>query len=113
MGRDYFTGDIDLFTRRPSVVSCEAETDVQAIRLTPAQLRKMDPVVPFETLIAFRDEMCRAQANWQITVYSDAKHSFTGEGALPGKTPEAVQHPQSETRSWHATVEFLQEVLKD
>src|SRR5580704_617242 len=40
-GAGYFTGDIDLLTRRPSVVSCEAETDVEAIRLTPSQLRKM------------------------------------------------------------------------
>src|SRR5580658_728689 len=40
-GPGYFTGDIDLFTRRPSVVSCEAETDVAAIRLTPKQLRNM------------------------------------------------------------------------
>lgn len=40
-GRGYFSGDIDLFTHRPSVVSCEAETDVEAIRLTPAQLRNM------------------------------------------------------------------------
>lgn len=40
-GAGYFTGDIDLFTRRPSVVSCEAETDVEAIRLTPNQLRNM------------------------------------------------------------------------
>lgn len=40
-GPGYFTGDIDLFTRRPSVVSCEAETDVDAIRLTPTQLRRL------------------------------------------------------------------------
>jgi thioredoxin reductase (NADPH) len=40
-GAGYFTGDIDLFTRRPSVVSCEAETDVEAIRLTPRQLRNL------------------------------------------------------------------------
>jgi thioredoxin reductase (NADPH) len=40
-GAGYFTGDIDLFTRRPSVVSCEAETDVEAVRLTPTQLRSM------------------------------------------------------------------------
>ena len=38
-GPGYFTGDIDLFTRRPSVVSCEADTHVEAIRLTPRQLR--------------------------------------------------------------------------
>lgn len=70
-----------------------------------------DPVVPFEALVAFREEMRRAQANWQITVYAEAKHSFTGEGSVPGKTPEAVIHPQSDARSWRATVEFLQEVL--
>ena len=40
-GPGYFTGDIDLFTRRPSMVSCEAETTVEAIRLTPKQLRDM------------------------------------------------------------------------
>ncbi len=40
-GPGYFTGDIDLLTRRPSVVSCEAETDVEAIRLAPSQLRDM------------------------------------------------------------------------
>ena len=40
-GAGYFTGDIDLLTRRPSVVSCEAESDVEAIRLTLDQLRDM------------------------------------------------------------------------
>jgi thioredoxin reductase (NADPH) len=40
-GAGYFTGDIDLFTRRPSMVGCEAETPVEAIRLTPSQLREM------------------------------------------------------------------------
>jgi thioredoxin reductase (NADPH) len=39
-GAGYFTGDIDLFTRRPSLVSVEAETIVEAIRLTPSQLRE-------------------------------------------------------------------------
>ena len=40
-GAGYFTGDIDLFTRRPSIVSVEAETSVEAIRLTPKQLRNL------------------------------------------------------------------------
>jgi thioredoxin reductase (NADPH) len=40
-GEGYFTGDIDLFTRRPSIVSVEAETAVEAIRLTPKQLREL------------------------------------------------------------------------
>jgi thioredoxin reductase (NADPH) len=40
-GRGYFTGDIDLFTGRPSVVSVEADTDVEAVRIKPAKLREM------------------------------------------------------------------------
>lgn len=40
-GPGYFTGDIDLFTRRRSVVSIEAKTSVQALRLTPDRLREM------------------------------------------------------------------------
>src|ERR1700739_1205658 len=38
-GAGYFTGDIDLFTRRPAIISVEAETFVEALRLTPKQLR--------------------------------------------------------------------------
>lgn len=40
-GSGFFTGDIDLFTGRPSVVTCEAETQVEAIRLTSDRLREM------------------------------------------------------------------------
>jgi thioredoxin reductase (NADPH) len=40
-GAGYFTGDIDLFTRRPSIISVEAETSVEAVRLMPKQLRNL------------------------------------------------------------------------
>jgi thioredoxin reductase (NADPH) len=40
-GEGYFTGDIDVLTRRPSVVAVEADTDVEAIRLTLCNLREM------------------------------------------------------------------------
>src|SRR5580693_8743893 len=40
-GAGYFTGDIDLFTRRPTIISVEAETSVEAVRLTPKQLRNL------------------------------------------------------------------------
>jgi thioredoxin reductase (NADPH) len=39
-GRGRFSGDIDLFARRPALVSCEAEVD-EAIRLSTSQLREM------------------------------------------------------------------------
>jgi len=72
-----------------------------------------DPVVPLESVIAFREEMRLADANWQINIYGEAKHSFTGEGAMGDRTPEAGLHAQTEARSWQTTVEFLREVLVD
>jgi len=71
-----------------------------------------DPLVPFEQVIAFREEMRRAKANWEINLYSGAKHSFTGEGVDGASTPEAGLHPQTEIRSWQTMVGFLQEVLR-
>jgi dienelactone hydrolase len=71
-----------------------------------------DTVVPLESVIAFRAEMRLAGANWQINIYSDAKHSFTGEGAVGDRTPEAGFHPQTDARSWQTTVEFLREVFE-
>jgi dienelactone hydrolase len=71
-----------------------------------------DPVAPFEQLATFRDEMRATKANWEINIYGNALHSFTGEGVLDQNQPEAGLHPQSESRSWQATLEFLEEVLK-
>jgi dienelactone hydrolase len=70
-----------------------------------------DPVAPAESVIDFQKEMRLAQANWQINIYGDAKHSFTGEGAADDRTPEAGLHPQTEARSWQTTIEFLREVF--
>lgn len=71
-----------------------------------------DPVVSLESVIAFREEMRLAQANWQINIYGEAKHSFTGEGVSGDRTPEAGLHLQTEARSWQTTLEFLREVFK-
>ena len=69
-----------------------------------------DPVVPFEKLIGFREEMRSVNANWEIDIYSDAKHSFTGEGAI-GQMSEAGLNPQAEARSWQSMLNFFREVL--
>lgn len=72
-----------------------------------------DPIVSIEGVMAFRNEMRQAKANWEINIYGDARHSFTGEGIAEDSTPEAGFHLQSEARSWAATVAFLHEVLKN
>ena len=71
-----------------------------------------DPVVPFAKVLAFRKEMRRTQANWQISLYGDASHGFTGEGSVGQWTPEAAMHSQAEHRSWQSMVAFLEEVLE-
>lgn len=71
-----------------------------------------DPVAPAESVVDFQNEMRLAQANWQINIYSDAKHSFTGEGVVGDRTLEAGLHPQTEARSCQTTVEFLREVFE-
>jgi dienelactone hydrolase len=71
-----------------------------------------DPLVTFDQLAIFRDEMRTAEANWEVDIYGGARHSFTGEGVLEQTSSEAGLHPQSEARSWRATLEFLAEALK-
>jgi dienelactone hydrolase len=70
-----------------------------------------DPLATFEQLAVFREEMRTAEANWELDIYGGARHSFTGEGVVDQSTPEAGLHPQSEMRSWRATIEFLKEVF--
>jgi dienelactone hydrolase len=71
-----------------------------------------DPVVPFEQVMTFRDEMRFAEANWELDIYGGAKHSFTGEGVLNQNTAEAATHQQFAERSWQATLNFLAEVSR-
>lgn len=70
-----------------------------------------DPFVPLSEINPFVNEMRAAEADWEIDTYGSAKHSFTGEGVIGKSGPEADLHPQSERRSWQATLQFLQEVL--
>ena len=70
-----------------------------------------DPLVPLSEISTFVNEMRAAEADWEINTYGKAKHSFTGEGIMGKPGPEARLHPQSEQRSWRATLQFLQEVL--
>ena len=70
-----------------------------------------DPIVSLDEVIAFRKEMRGARANWELVIYGEAKHSFTGEGVTEDCIVGAGLHPQSEERSWGAITSFLNEVL--
>jgi dienelactone hydrolase len=94
------------------ILSAHMPAEPNAIRAKVLVLHgDADPVVPFREVIAFMEEMRAAHANWEMDMYGDARHSFTGEGAANKATREAGLHPQSEDRSWQTTLRFLKEVL--
>jgi thioredoxin reductase (NADPH) len=81
-GAGYFTGDIDLLTRRPSVLSCEADTDVKAIRLTLDGLRRMFTQRPqlgskFWRSFQRRRELLLASRFRGLTVYGSSNDKAT------------------------------------
>jgi dienelactone hydrolase len=75
-----------------------------------------DPFVSGETILAFIDEMNKAKANYQMNIYSGAKHSFTNPGAseygqrfnLP-----LEYNQQADKDSWRDMQIFLKDVFKD
>jgi dienelactone hydrolase len=94
------------------ILSAPMPAEPNAIRAKVLVLHgDADPVVPVSEVTAFTEEMRSARANWEIDIYGDARHSFSGEGVANKATPEAGLHPQSEDRSWQTTLRFLKEVL--
>jgi dienelactone hydrolase len=94
------------------ILSAPVPAEPHAIRAKILVLHgDADPVAPLPEVLSFMEEMRTADANWEIDIYGNARHSFTGEGVAERATPEAGVHLQSEERSWHTTLRFLKEVL--
>lgn len=69
-----------------------------------------DPMVPPEQVLAFENEMTKAQADWQVHIYGNTKHAFTNPLA---NDPDfgTVYQAISDARSWRAMRDFFQEVF--
>ena len=70
-----------------------------------------DPHVPMRDVVAFADEMNRADADWQLIAYGGAVHGFTHRHAVPGATPGVAYDRTADERSFAATRAFLTETL--
>jgi dienelactone hydrolase len=70
-----------------------------------------DPMVPPEQVVQFGAEMTEAQADWQINVYSGAKHAFTNKDADKYNLPPVGYDKQADRRSWNALRSFFNEVI--
>jgi dienelactone hydrolase len=71
----------------------------------------LDPHVPMADVVGFAEEMDRAGADWQLTMYGGAMHGFTHEHAVPGATPGVAYDERADRRSFAAVQSFLAEAL--
>jgi dienelactone hydrolase len=69
-----------------------------------------DPLVPPETVAAFKAEMNAKQVDWQLHAYSHTVHAFTRPNA---NNPAfgAVYNATADRRSWQAMLNFFAETL--
>jgi dienelactone hydrolase len=70
-----------------------------------------DPMAPPEDVLALGKELTAARADWQLHAYGNTVHAFTNpQAANPGFG--TVYNANADRRSWHALLQFLEEVLR-
>lgn len=73
----------------------------------------IDPFVKEESIIAFKKEMEDAKADYVLTEYSGAVHSFTMEGAGNDPSKGAAYNEKADKRSWKAMQNFFDEIFSE
>jgi dienelactone hydrolase len=71
-----------------------------------------DPAVPPDQVIAFQDEMRKANVDWQMVSYGGAVHSFTNPDAGNDPSKGAAYNEKADRRSWEAMKFFFGEIFK-
>jgi dienelactone hydrolase len=70
-----------------------------------------DPLAPPEDIQAIAQELTAAGADWQLHAYGNTRHSFTNPQAHDSANG-MVYDEAADRRSWHALLQFLDEVLR-
>lgn len=70
-----------------------------------------DPYVPAKDIDAFKDELNKANVDWQMIYYSGAVHAFSIPGAGNNKASGAAYNEKAEKRSWEHFKVFLKELF--
>jgi len=66
-----------------------------------------DPHVPMSDVVAFSEEMIRADVNWQLVMYGGAVHGFTHSHAVPGDVPGVEYDSEADESSFATAADFL------
>ena len=70
-----------------------------------------DAFVPAERVVAFQEGLDRANADWEMTVYSGTRHSFTNPGAGEYGIENLAYNETADKRSWAAMLRMFGEVF--
>jgi dienelactone hydrolase len=70
-----------------------------------------DAVVPPEQVVAFTEEMRRADADWQLVTYAHAGHGFTRKDAASLGGKGVFYEERADRRSWTAMRAFFDEIF--
>jgi dienelactone hydrolase len=72
-----------------------------------------DPLVPWSSISGFQSNLRNGGVNWELDIYSRARHSFTRPDAAARSTPDRSGYdPQADRRSWRAMLDFLGEIFE-
>jgi dienelactone hydrolase len=68
-----------------------------------------DPLVPLDDVDVFQREMDAAGADWQLSVFGRALHSFTNSAVADLGDPRMAFDPKAEAMSWTILRQFLED----
>jgi dienelactone hydrolase len=70
-----------------------------------------DKFIPADRIVAFQDGLDRIEADWEMTIYSGARHGFTNPGAGAYGMDNLAYNETADTRSWAAMLKLFGEVF--
>lgn len=70
-----------------------------------------DSFVPAERVAAFQQALEAAGADWQMVIYSGARHGFTNPGAGDYGLDGVKYDPKADARSWELMDDFFDEIF--
>lgn len=72
-----------------------------------------DPLVPLGDVTLFQEEMIAAEADWQLTNYGRAWHSFTNSAVDGLSDPRMRYDEEADRQSWASLLAFLDEAFAE
>lgn len=72
-----------------------------------------DPLISDPQIAAFKEDLKKADADWQMIYYGKAVHSFSNPEAGDDPTKSSAYDKKADNRSWAAMKQFLSEVFGD